>query len=68
MPFWAFVTVAGKSDMAFQPYQAPAAQRGADIAVPAGLEMDLTKRTGPDPATGIAKNKAVNPLIHTRPG
>jgi len=67
MPFRPFVVVTGKSDMAFQPFQAPAAQRGADIAVPAGLEMDLTKCTGPDPAAGTAKNEAVNSLIHNRP-
>ena len=66
MPFRPSVAVMGKGDMAFEPFQAPAAQSGADIHMPARLERDLTQRTDPDRAAGVAKYEAVNSLIHNR--
>ena len=66
MPFRTFVALCGKADVAFEPFQAPAAQRGTDIAMPAGPERDLTECTDPDRTAGIFKNKTINSLIHNR--
>jgi len=66
MPFRPFVAVTGKGDMAFEPFQAPAAQGGADIHMPARLERDLTERTDTDRAAGIFEYEAVDSLIHNR--
>ena len=64
MPFRTFVAVMGKSDVTLQPFQAPTAQCGTDIAVPARLECDLAECTDTDPATGIFEDEAVDSLIH----
>ena len=66
MPFRPFVAPCCKADVALKTFQAPAAQGGTDVAVPAGLEDDLTECTDPDRADGIFKNETVNSFIHNR--
>lgn len=66
MPFRAFVALCFKADVTLKTFQAPAAKSRTNIAVPAGLESDLTECTDPDCAAGIFKSETVNSLIHNR--